>query len=198
MPPYSLGFIFLLALKAGGKEPEVAWEIWLERETTKMHAKLVDTLAKEDTPDDVTIAQLDIETQIVGIIFAGSETSANVMTECLLELAKNPDIQCRLCEELSNFAITRERQPSYEDFTNSSTLAYLEAVTRKTLRPKATLNSIGREVMNDNVVPLGTPLKTGQSYVHTLLVKAGAVVNVSIRDGIDVNKAIWGPDAQVF
>ncbi|EEB94823.1 hypothetical protein MPER_06302, partial [Moniliophthora perniciosa FA553] len=53
----------------------VAREVWSGREHgAGMHPKLLMDLAKEHVPEDVTIAQ------IIGIIFAGSETTANVIT----------------------------------------------------------------------------------------------------------------------
>ncbi|KAL0577419.1 hypothetical protein V5O48_004585, partial [Marasmius crinis-equi] len=189
---------------------EIAREVWSGREGIGMHAKLVNALAKENTPEDVTIAQ------IIGIIFAGSETTANVITvcdqlvstirntdgaqECLFELAKHPHIQHHLRTELSSFEVAHGRQPTYEDFTNTSALPYLDALTRETLRTKAVLTTISRVAVRDDVIPLEFPIKDELSgrVRHEVEVKAGSLIDIPVRDGINVNKAIWGPGAEEF
>ncbi|EIN08588.1 cytochrome P450 [Punctularia strigosozonata HHB-11173 SS5] len=129
--------------------------------------------------------------QIIGILFAGSETVANMISEMLLELARQPRIQDKLRQELLDFERRNGRQPNFQDLSNPNTLPYLEACTRETLRLKAVLMA-----EQDDVIPLQYPiLGTDLTHVH---VKAGQAINIPVRDGINVDPQLWGDDAQVF
>lgn len=45
-------------------------------------------------------------------------------------------------------------------------------------------------------IPLSTPLvSTG---AHGVRVEPGQVVNISVRDGVNVDERTWGPDAEEF
>ncbi|ESK95440.1 cytochrome p450 [Moniliophthora roreri MCA 2997] len=173
----------------------VARKVWLEREHgAGMHAKLLDDLAKEHVPEDVVI------TQIIGIIFAGSETTANVITECLYELARNPGIQKKLRAELVGFETMNGRMPAYDDLVKGSMLPYLDAVTQETMRLKAVSMTISRVAARDDAIPLHIPVKDRQrgTNSYTVPVQAGTLIEIPIRDGINVNRDIWGADAAVF
>ncbi|ESK95447.1 cytochrome p450 [Moniliophthora roreri MCA 2997] len=172
----------------------IARDAWSGREVTGTHAKLLHALAEDNVSEDETIAQ------IITVIFAGSETTANVITECLWELAKNQSIQKKLRTELLDFEATSGRKPTYEDLNGSTTLPYLDAVTRETLRTKAVLRSVTRVVVQDDVIPLYNPIKRKSTgvEVYEVVVKAGTTLEIPLRDGINVSKAIWGEDAASF
>lgn len=57
---------------------------------------------------------------------AGHETTSQTLSYTLWELARNPDKQSRLREELIDYG---GRDPSYDDFMNK--LPYLDAVCRE-------------------------------------------------------------------
>jgi cytochrome P450 len=71
-----------------------------------------------------------------------------LLQELLYELAHRPDIQTRLHDELVRFEEQHGRAPEYSDLvsTGNAGLDYLEAVTLETLRLKAVLMDIAREV----------------------------------------------------
>ncbi|KAK0185513.1 cytochrome P450 [Armillaria mellea] len=167
----------------------VARNVLLGKETAGMHAKLLNALSENDIAPDVAVAQ------IIGVLFAGSETTANVITECLYEMACNPSIQRRLRTELIDFEVATGRKPAHEDLINSS-LPYLDAVTRETMRTKAVLTEISRVAARDEIVPLQVPLKG--TNIYEVKVPAGTLIDIPIRDGINCNSLIWGEDADVF
>ncbi|KAE9405485.1 cytochrome P450 [Gymnopus androsaceus JB14] len=177
----------------------IAEDVWSGREGAGMHAKLLNVLSelgfqnlkeKADVPVTETIAQ------IVGILFAGTETSANVIVECLYELSKNQDMQNKLRTELVEFEAQKGRQPNIKDLTSTVALPYLDAITRETLRTKAVLTSISR----DEYIPLQFPLKgvPPQADQYMVPVKAGMLIEIPVRDGVNVSERIWGNDAKIF
>lgn len=68
--------------------------------------------------------------------------------ELLYELAHKPEIQSKLRAELIAFEQKHGGPPTYNDIVGSgkSGLEYLEAVTRETMRCKAVLMDIARQV----------------------------------------------------
>jgi cytochrome P450 len=83
--------------------------------------------------------------QIVALLFAGSESTANVLSETLYELALNPSVQDRLREELTVASATRGGGPSsYDELMSGDQLPYLDAVMREAMRLKAVLMEISR------------------------------------------------------
>ncbi|GJJ08426.1 hypothetical protein Clacol_002642 [Clathrus columnatus] len=179
----------------------IAEEVWSGKHGAGMHAKVLDALgpdhykAKDKTADGSPISKEEAIAQIIGVMFAGSETTANVVVECLYELAKHPSIQTRLREEFHSFQAQSGHFPTYEELMNGSSLPYFEAVIRETLRTKAVLREIGRMAVEDDVIPLHFPLPSGRKQVS---VKAGEIIQVSIRDGVNSDPEIWGSDASEF
>ncbi|KAJ3846583.1 cytochrome P450 [Lentinula lateritia] len=166
----------------------IAKEVWSGKEGAGDYASLLQSLAQESPP----ISQEEAVAQIIGILFAGSETTANVICECFHELARQPEIQHRLREELSRFEALHGHPPGHDDLMNPAVLPYFDAVTKETMRTKAILVNISRE----DVIPLQNPLPgTG---IYEIKIPAGILIHIPVRDGINVDKKIWGPDASTF
>ena len=52
------------------------------------------------------------------------------------------------------------------------------------------------QAVQEDVIPLSTPLpSTGQTSIR---VRPGQVIQIPIRDGINVDPLVWGDDADVF
>jgi cytochrome P450 len=80
-------------------------------------------------------------------LFAGSESTANVLSETLYELALNPCIQDRLRAELNSVAGDQSAdQPTFDQLMRADQLPYLDAVMRESMRLKAVLMEISRTV----------------------------------------------------
>ncbi|KAF8494762.1 cytochrome P450 [Gautieria morchelliformis] len=162
----------------------IAEDVWAGKE-----AQHENTVGKPISKDEAVA-------RITSVMFAGSETTANVTSECIYELARNPGIQKQLRTELLDFQSRHARFPNFDDLMSGSALPYLEAVTRETLRTKAVLREIGRVAVEDDIIPLHFPISTTGS--KEVRVKAGQVIHVSLRDGINSDTAIWGPDTAHF
>jgi cytochrome P450 len=49
--------------------------------------------------------------------------------------------------------------------------------------------------VTDDVIPLATPLPSGEQTIH---VHAGQMISIPVRDGINIDPLIWGEDAEQF
>ncbi|KAK1225670.1 hypothetical protein PQX77_011384 [Marasmius sp. AFHP31] len=172
----------------------IAKEVWSGHQADGMHAKLLTALGSQNFSEDITVAH------IIGVLFAGSETTANVIIDCFYELSTHPEIQKKLRAELSAFESTTGRQAGYEDLMSPTTLPYLDAVIREAIRTRAVLASVSRVAAEDDVIPLQFPIKrkSDLSEVYEIPVKAGTLIEVPIRDGLNISETIWGPDAKTF
>ncbi|TFK53023.1 cytochrome P450 [Heliocybe sulcata] len=133
--------------------------------------------------------------QIIGVLFAGSESSANVISETLYELGRHQHVQQKLRLELLEFEQASGHAASFDDLMNPATLPYIDAVIREALRLKAVLMDIARAVADD-IIPLQFPVAgTGATSVR---VEAGQSVMIPVRDGINSDEGIWGSDAREF
>ncbi|KAH9830594.1 cytochrome P450 [Rhodofomes roseus] len=178
---------------------KIADRIWKENEKSDgggaMHSKLLDAMGSSKM---ITGEPMDRDTAIANmcaVIFAGYETTANILAECLYELAQKPSIQDKLRTELNTFVDTTGREPTYDDLTGDA-LPYLDAVSREAMRTKAVLLTVTRAAVASDTIPLHFPVtSTGATHV---VVEPGQLVHVPVRDGIHVDSVIWGPDAEEF
>ncbi|KAI6111685.1 cytochrome P450 [Pisolithus thermaeus] len=116
------------------------------------------------------------------------------LTWTLVELARNPDIQSKLRDELLAFA----SEPTYDQLQSSLTLPYLDAVVHESLRIHAPLTDFVRVAAEDDVIPLSEPVitKSGQA-VNSISVARETRIGLPFAC-INRSTSIWGPDAKVF
>ncbi|OTF76604.1 hypothetical protein BLA29_014458, partial [Euroglyphus maynei] len=81
-------------------------------------------------------------------LLAGYETTASTLTFCMYELAKNPNIQDKLYNEIRPLIEGGEF-----DLNNLMKLPYLDAVISETLRKHPPALFLSREAMEDYHVP---------------------------------------------
>ncbi|KAI5987884.1 cytochrome P450 [Pisolithus albus] len=126
------------------------------------------------------------------LLIASYETTAMTMTWGLLELARHPNVQNKLREELVSFG----GEPSYDQLTND--LPYLDAVVQEVLRLHPSVPELTREAAEDDVIPLFEPVQTKSGeVVDSIVVERGTILSVPISC-INRSDAIWGPDAKSF
>lgn len=83
----------------------------------------------DDTAAPEPLADNDIIIEITNLIFAGTDTTGNTFSYMFWELAKNPEWQGRLRDELST--IQFDNVPDYQDVMK---LPVLDALIHETLR----------------------------------------------------------------
>ncbi|KAF9649252.1 cytochrome P450 [Thelephora ganbajun] len=153
-----------------------------------------------DTQDEESKLRDDeIIAQVRTLMLAGHETVAKTLMFGLWELAKQPEIQRRLREEITE-AYEAARTRGGDDLTpgDIDNLPFTNAVIKETLRRHAAAIEIQRVTWEDNVLPLTRPMvgRSGKTY-HSLPVPKGTIVYASCW-GYNLNPDVWGPDAMAF
>uniref|UniRef100_A0A182QU57 Cytochrome P450 n=1 Tax=Anopheles farauti TaxID=69004 RepID=A0A182QU57_9DIPT len=96
----------------------------------------------------------ELAAQVFIFFVAGFETSSTTMNFCLYELAKNPDIQERLREEINRAIEDNDGKVTYDVVMN---IQYLDNVINETLRKYPPVESLTRVPLRDYTIP-GTKL----------------------------------------
>ncbi|KAI6030993.1 cytochrome P450 [Pisolithus marmoratus] len=147
------------------------------------------------TPEEVLVVVITYwrDHQMKELLLAGYITTSNSLTWALVELARNPDIQSKLRDELLAFG----SEPTYDQLQSNLTLPYLDAVVHESLRMHAPLTDFVR-VRRTTLSPLSEPVisKSGQA-VNSISVARGTRIGLPLAC-INRSTAIWGPDAKVF
>ncbi|KAG8774992.1 hypothetical protein FRC16_004951 [Serendipita sp. 398] len=130
---------------------------------------------------------------IVTFVIAGHETTSVVLNFTLYALAKNPECQRKLREEIMNC----DHEASFDELWSNENFPYLDAVTREGFRlfPPSARNE--KVADHDDVLPLGTPIVgTDGRLIHEIPIKAGQVIHIPT---VAVNRfsSVWG-DGDVF
>ncbi|CAG2171555.1 unnamed protein product [Oppiella nova] len=84
-----------------------------------------------DDMTDKSLTNDEIISQCVLFLMAGYETSATTLAMCLYSIAKHPDVQQKLYEEITKFT---EQQSSADPYEAFYALKYMDAVIDETLR----------------------------------------------------------------
>ncbi|KAI0052758.1 cytochrome P450 [Auriscalpium vulgare] len=125
--------------------------------------------------------------QLATILGAGHETTTNSLGWILLELARLPDAQDKLREEI--FAAGAHET----DNADLNSLPFLNAVIKETLRFDTVVPHLFRVSTRDDVIPLSQPI-AGSSE---LPIAQGTHIIIS-NVAYNRNKHIWGSDADVW
>ncbi|TFK47319.1 cytochrome P450, partial [Heliocybe sulcata] len=107
------------------------------------------------------------------LVMAGYETTAGTLDFILYELARSPERQQKLRDELLSYI----GEPTYDDLMSPDRLPYLDAVIKEGIRmyPAAVHNA--RITSEDDVLPLETPIRTPSGEViQELHLPAGQIV----------------------
>ena len=127
------------------------------------------------------LSQKAILDHSVTFVLAGHDTTATALIFTLYHLARHPDAQARLFEELqSSVAVGTVPAPA-----DVEKLLYLKACIHEALRLSPPVISVPRQVQEDDVLPSGT------------FVPKGCVIQCSIT-GAHYLEATWGADATQF
>ncbi|KAI0654402.1 cytochrome P450 [Cubamyces menziesii] len=186
----------LEAIRAGGRIREI---------TTKLSMRLLESGSVSEKGRDIMsilvnaqrgskargLTPQQIVENISTFIMVGHETTAGSLSFTLLELARRPDVQARLREEIRSAG----RELSYDDIQR---LEFLDAVVKEGLRMHPASPQTERVALKDDVIPLSTPitLPSGQK-LSSLRVRAGQVFHIPFTT-MNTNPAVWGPDGAEF
>ncbi|KAF8838981.1 cytochrome P450 [Paxillus ammoniavirescens] len=145
-----------------------------------------------DIPGNQRLFDEDVLAQVPTFLVAGHETISTATTWALHELSVAPEIQTKLREEL--LSVDTET-PSMDEL---SSLPYLDAVVKETLRLHAPIGETVRVAMKDDVVPLEKPLTDKHGVIHDAIrIRKGTTIAIPILV-MNRSKELWGPDAHKF
>ncbi|KAF9871067.1 hypothetical protein CkaCkLH20_11484 [Colletotrichum karsti] len=148
---------------------------------------LLDTLV-EQTRDEG-----ELRDQILGILLAGRDTTATLLSWVLLLLAQHPDVFEKLREEVvRDFGAYGEEKVGV-DFGTLKSSQYLQFVLRETLRVYNVVPLNLRIAARDTVLPRGG----GPDGMEPVVVRKGQTVNFSPYV-LHRREDIWGGDALEF
>ncbi|KAJ3573311.1 hypothetical protein NP233_g2501 [Leucocoprinus birnbaumii] len=137
-------------------------------------------------PEDQVLAQIPT------FIVAGHETTSTTTAWALFSLAQDLAMQSKLRDELLAVATGN---PSMEELNS---LPFLDAVARETFRLHAAAPSTMRLPVEDDVLPLQTPVVDTLGNKHAeIRVRKGQVVLMSLAT-VNQLQSIWGEDAGKF
>ncbi|GME39689.1 uncharacterized protein J7T55_002997 [Neofusicoccum parvum] len=138
----------------------------------------------------------EITSMIPTFLSGGYDNNASVMSYAVYGLARSPQTQSRLREELLH------PPPELEDWRDNlkslEKLPYLDSVTRETLRLHSSAHSIPRTCIQDDIIPLSKPIRL-RDGTWADQIRIGKDNDVVIpQKWMNVDPSIWGPDAHEF
>nr|BAL05188.1 cytochrome P450 [Phanerodontia chrysosporium] len=138
----------------------------------------------------------EMRSQMFAMTLAGHETTANTVTWMLWELAKHPDIQEQLRQEIAEKRMEVTANGSYEfALDDLESMPLLQAVIKETLRYHPISSFLWRVAAKDDVIPLEKPIVTTTGETVTEIpIAAGQVIMPSL---CSYNRLahVWGEDA---
>ncbi|EGZ17528.1 hypothetical protein PHYSODRAFT_314852 [Phytophthora sojae] len=125
---------------------------------------------------------------VVNFLIAGRDTTAQTLSWFFLNLAKNPDVETAIRNEIAKKLPNIEGSEvnvSHATMQDVSQLVYLEAALKETLRLHPPVPMIPKYVVEDTTLSDGTFVKAGSLIVLATYVMARL-------------PQVWGPDAEEF
>ncbi|KAI0354772.1 PAH-inducible cytochrome P450 monooxygenase PC-PAH 1 [Trametes cingulata] len=145
------------------------------------------------------LSDSEMVSQMATFLLAGHETTANSMTWMLYELARHPDYQAKMREEIKAIrARVAERGDSDFSVGDLDAMTHVLAAMKEVMRLHPIVYSLIREAGRDDVIPLAYPVtNTDGEVVDEIHVPKGTSCFISVWSYNRLPQ-IWGPDANEF
>ncbi|KAJ3761819.1 cytochrome P450 [Lentinula raphanica] len=166
----------------------------LGKENKDILSLLVKANASENPASRLTDEEM--LAQMRTLLLAGHETSSTSLVWCILEVARHPEVQTKLREEIR----ATERKLNGRDFTANDfdNMPYMAAVLKESMRFHPAVYQNYRMASHDVVLPLSKPITTTKGeMINELPVGKGTKFVLSIA-AYNRNKEVFGEDADVF
>ncbi|KAK7466301.1 hypothetical protein VKT23_005028 [Stygiomarasmius scandens] len=148
--------------------------------------------ANMEASDDEKLEENEVIAQMSTLIFAATDTTSTAMSRILDLMSTHPEIQAKLRQEIS---LAREKAGGDLSYDELTSLPYLDAVCRETLRLYPPVSRVTRTTRQATILPLSNPI-TGLdgTSIKEIAIPKDTTVIVSIMNA-NQNTEIWGPDA---
>ncbi|KAF5365917.1 hypothetical protein D9758_006666 [Tetrapyrgos nigripes] len=158
---------------------------------------LVKANASEDPK--TRLSNEELIAQMRTIALAGHETTSNTLSWMMLEMARHPDMQTRLRQEIRQAERTLQKQGRVDfNAQDFETMPYMTAVLKETLRFHPVAIHLYRRAVEDDVLPLSKPIMlTNEEAITELPVPKGTKIVASMH-AYNRNQEIFGEDAHTF
>ncbi|THU89712.1 cytochrome P450, partial [Dendrothele bispora CBS 962.96] len=142
----------------------------------------------------------EVLSQMTTIILGGHETTASTMTWMLYELARHPEDQRRVREEILELR-RRKRAAGQDKELNSNdydSMEFFNAVIKETLRIYPIIVAFSRYTDRDDVIPLDEPVVSANGgKLKEVPVGKGQRVHIDIA-GYNKLQSVWGSDTHLW
>ncbi len=137
--------------------------------------------------------------QMATFLLAGHETTASSMTWLLYHLARHPEYQQKMRDEIHAIrARVTERGDADFSVADLDAMTYCLAAMKEVLRLEPIAYMLGRVASRDEVLPLASPITDADGEVMSEVpVPKGTNIIISIW-AYNRLPSIWGPDADEF
>ncbi|ORX53232.1 cytochrome P450 [Hesseltinella vesiculosa] len=106
--------------------------------------------ARDESDEGLT--DENIRDQVVTFLIAGHDTTANTLAWLFYELARHPDVQAKVLQEIANVGITHDTLPTVEQVNS---LKYTMQVIKETLRMYPPVRDLPKFARKECVIPYG-------------------------------------------
>ncbi|OCH89199.1 PAH-inducible cytochrome P450 monooxygenase PC-PAH 1 [Obba rivulosa] len=162
---------------------------------------IMSILVKANASEDprTRLSNTEMTSQMASFLLAGHDTTASSLTWLFWELAKHPEWQDKLREEI---AAIRDRVTARGD-TDFSVADYdamsnVVAAMKETMRLHPIVHTLARVAGREDVIPLSQPVtSTTGEIVTEIPVSDGQDILISVC-GYNRLKEVWGEDADEF
>ncbi|KAJ3572763.1 hypothetical protein NP233_g2876 [Leucocoprinus birnbaumii] len=150
--------------------------------------------ANASAADEDRLSDEEVFGQVASLTFAAMDTSSSALSRIIYILGEHQEVQDRLRQEL--FEAKKNNNGKDLDYDQITTLPFLDAVIRETLRLHPPLSIAIRTARKDMILPLSKPIKsTTGDHISEIFVPNGTSLFASIY-GANADPEIWGEDAQ--
>ncbi|RXW12831.1 hypothetical protein EST38_g13025 [Candolleomyces aberdarensis] len=148
--------------------------------------------ANMEASEEDRLPESEILAQISTLTFAAMDTTSNALSSILHVLSVHPEAQEKLRQEIR---AARKEHGGDLNYDRLTTLPYLEAVCRETLRLYAPVPFMNRETRKDVILPFSRPITTtdGKTLDEVFVPKDTQLFISLLHCNTDPD--LWGPDA---
>jgi len=169
----------------------VIWKSAAKVDGDDMMSVLLRTNASEDPKNRLTHGE--IVDQLSSLLLAGQETTASSLAWFLWEIARHPESQERIREEIS--AVYSRANGAELSVADMESMTFTQAALKESMRLHPIIWMLGRVASRDDVIPLAFPITTKSGErVSSIPVKKGTIIDIAIHVYHRLPQ-VWGEDA---